>query len=983
GAWGAPIRLTDNTVRDSNARGVFHRGDWFILWNQDERYVYRHGLAGETLSTASLEGVSGKTELTQGDAFIAMVYQKGGENNNRNLSALFYDIEKSSWSREIPLTTQPGYVRSFSPAFDAEGNLGLLYTHADIITEYIGDTAYDSPSNNVSLKFLNYTPKHDLAMDRDGAIVLSADHPAPETAVRVTCLVENKGDFAERAVAVLYEGTSAAGAKIGEKILDQPIPAGASVPVALDWIVPEEDKTEYKLYAEVVSTDEVAEVDPTNNVSYRTVFSSDVGLADVQWESLAGYQYLVKPLVFNEGSTPLENIEVVLSHNDTEVASTVVRALDPGEHTTVSFVVSSEGFPADPAGRYPMTATVSLPEDIQESTVDNNLLDFELDTRILSVRAMNPADGQQQVDIDEPITLAFNRLIIDKDGFDDIKLTDSYLNSVPVAKTIDQNVLTITAEDPLRPGTQYTLTLPENAVGDAFGRSMKTAESFSFTTVSQNPVPVFNTPFDRSADVATDTDIRIQFSEAITAGSAFNEIYLEQSISKLKIPVAVTVDDQWLTVKPLRVLSGNTAYAVHIPTGAVKNTNGDHQSADYDFTFTTAPGPEIPVEEPNADSRTKSKPLAAGELSLKGVLVDSLSGSDDWSMDQAGFYSLDLTQDAILSDGVRVTLSYGVLDQLLAAGSGLRITTEKGELIFPEQWIRNLSEDEKQSVVVVIAGRNEKDQEFSDDPSRVSGQLSITVTVGGRPMTEFDAPVRVVMPVQKEEIRNGQRVIACRYDEGTGTWVPLGGKADLDAGTITFRTAHFSDFAAFETVRSFADVTAAWAKEPVEILASRGLISGTKEGVFDPSRTITRAEFTAIVVRSLYGKPATEKGTFSDVALDAWYADAVETAAVLGIMSGMGKDRFAPLESMTREQLATIAYRLVNQMQNKEPREEVEAYGFADQNAIAPYAVDGVNYLASKGIMIGSFGAFDPKANLTRQEAAVVLYRLLEYVGEI
>jgi hypothetical protein len=86
---------------------------------------------------------------------------------------------------------------------------------------------------------------------------------------------------------------------------------------------------------------------------------------------------------------------------------------------------------------------------------------------------------------------------------------------------------------------------------------------------------------------------------------------------------------------------------------------------------------------------------------------------------------------------------------------------------------------------------------------------------------------------------------------------------------------------------------------------------------------------------------------------------------------------------MTREQLAAIAYRLVNQMQNKEPREEVEAYGFADQNAIAPYAVDGVNYLASKGIMIGSFGAFDPKANLTRQEAAVVLYRLLEYVGEI
>ncbi|MFA5635598.1 MAG: S-layer homology domain-containing protein, partial [Anaerovoracaceae bacterium] len=341
-------------------------------------------------------------------------------------------------------------------------------------------------------------------------------------------------------------------------------------------------------------------------------------------------------------------------------------------------------------------------------------------------------------------------------------------------------------------------------------------------------------------------------------------------------------------------------------------------------------------------------------------------------------------REANQSDGVRITLSASLLNQLLAAGSGLRITTEKGELTFPEQWIRNLTESEKQSesVVITIAVRNENNQDVPDDPNRVSGILNITVMVGGRPLIEFDDAITVVMPVRQEHIKNGQRVIACRYDELTGKWEPLGGKANVDAGTIIFRIGHFSDFAAFETLRSFDDVTAAWAKEPLEILASRGLVSGKKEGVFDPLGNITRAELTAIVIRSLYVKPVTKKGRFSDVAFDAWYAENVETAAVLGIMSGMENGRFAPLDNMTREQLAAIAYRLISYLQEKEPQIAAN-HGFIDQENIATYAVAGANYLASKGIMVGSFGKFNPKAYLTRQEATVVLYRLLEHLGEI
>lgn len=47
------------------------------------------------------------------------------------------------------------------------------------------------------------------------------------------------------------------------------------------------------------------------------------------------------------------------------------------------------------------------------------------------------------------------------------------------------------------------------------------------------------------------------------------------------------------------------------------------------------------------------------------------------------------------------------------------------------------------------------------------------------------------------------------------------------------------------------------------------------------------------------------------------------------------------------------------------------------------YAEEAVGFVSDTGIMTGSDGRFEPKRSITRQEAAVVLYRLLEYMGEL
>jgi hypothetical protein len=139
-----------------------------------------------------------------------------------------------------------------------------------------------------------------------------------------------------------------------------------------------------------------------------------------------------------------------------------------------------------------------------------------------------------------------------------------------------------------------------------------------------------------------------------------------------------------------------------------------------------------------------------------------------------------------------------------------------------------------------------------------------------------------------------------------------------------------------------------------------------------------------MTVRSLYVKPVVFTGIFKDVDEISWYAESVETAASLSLINGIGNGLFAPEKNISRQELAVIAYRLyMNKSKAMDSNQEgLLKYSFIDENEIDDYAKDAIKFLSSKGIMVGDGERFNPKALATRQEAAVVLYRLLESLGE-
>ena len=90
-----------------------------------------------------------------------------------------------------------------------------------------------------------------------------------------------------------------------------------------------------------------------------------------------------------------------------------------------------------------------------------------------------------------------------------------------------------------------------------------------------------------------------------------------------------------------------------------------------------------------------------------------------------------------------------------------------------------------------------------------------------------------------------------------------------------------------------------------------GITSGTSADTFSPTATVTRGQTVTFLYRAA-GSPAVSGGSFSDVATDAYYANAVAWASQNNITSGTGNGKFSPGADCTRGQIVTLLYRANN-----------------------------------------------------------------------
>ncbi|QNK56303.1 S-layer homology domain-containing protein [Paenibacillus sp. PAMC21692] len=178
--------------------------------------------------------------------------------------------------------------------------------------------------------------------------------------------------------------------------------------------------------------------------------------------------------------------------------------------------------------------------------------------------------------------------------------------------------------------------------------------------------------------------------------------------------------------------------------------------------------------------------------------------------------------------------------------------------------------------------------------------------------------------------------------------------------------------------KEFDDVeTNHWAYRMLKEIAAKHMINGVSPTKYEPYREVTRAEYTAMLIRML-GLEAVEGQTFSDVDPSTWYADAVSTAAATGLVNGKGDYRFAPEWSITREEMVVMlvrAYGLKHSGQLLLPK---QIAGFKDRDQTSGWAMESLDAATALGLINGRGGnAFVPKGLANRAEAAQTIYNLM------
>ena len=329
----------------------------------------------------------------------------------------------------------------------------------------------------------------------------------------------------------------------------------------------------------------------------------------------------------------------------------------------------------------------------------------------------------------------------------------------------------------------------------------------------------------------------------------------------------------------------------------------------------------------------------------------------------------------IVGTGSSVTLSADALKALKNAGNDTVVSLGGVALRLSAGVMSSIAAQAGSGVQFAVA------QTVGNDGRPV---VEITVKSGGTELTGFGGErLLVTIPYSLKAGENPNTILIYCVD-GAGNSTPVVGSRYSD-GAVSFMTDHLSKYAVACNAVGFSDANG-WAAGSIAYLAARGIVSGTGGGKFAPDRTVTRAEFVAMLARlSGHVLPKNSSMAFNDVAKDAWYAPYVAWAGEKSYVNGTTETTFSPGAQITREQMAAILARFAK-VEGYTLGGSGTAVSFTDGDKISGYAKGAVEMLSEAGILSGrGGGVFAPQDSATRAECSkvlsVLLNKLLENMG--
>ncbi len=294
-------------------------------------------------------------------------------------------------------------------------------------------------------------------------------------------------------------------------------------------------------------------------------------------------------------------------------------------------------------------------------------------------------------------------------------------------------------------------------------------------------------------------------------------------------------------------------------------------------------------------------------------------------------------------------------------------------------------------VKVTIADASEADVEWINDEAAAGNysivvppvEFTVTATYGDKSVTVTDFNhyvsrlIKIPTDVDPTKITTG----IMRSADGAIRHVPTEITEIDGVYYAKINSLTNSVYSVIWNPKTFRDVAGHWAEAAINEAGARLIVFGVDQVNYQPDRSITRAEYAAVMVRAL-GLSPKANDQFTDVASDAWYAGCVGTANQYGIVAGVSDSLFEPNRTITREEAMAMTARAakIAGMDTTIKTVEVAAQlaKFQDGDKVSDWAEESTAYEMKIGLVVGEAGFCRPQDPITRAEVATMVLRLLQ-----
>ena len=170
-----------------------------------------------------------------------------------------------------------------------------------------------------------------------------------------------------------------------------------------------------------------------------------------------------------------------------------------------------------------------------------------------------------------------------------------------------------------------------------------------------------------------------------------------------------------------------------------------------------------------------------------------------------------------------------------------------------------------------------------------------------------------------------------------------------------------------------------WAADAIYGLTNKGVLSGDGNGLFRPNDGLVREELIKILVEAFDILDEKTTSDFADIPMSHWSYKYVSSAFSYGLVQGVGNGLFGQGALITREDVATLIFRLAEQKGMIDLTKLSSGNVYEDYYEISDYAKQAVRYLSANGLTVNiQNNKFSPKTPMSRAEAAATVWGFLK-----